>query len=65
MKYFGTFLIVTGGYAAYPADAAWCVHIHALVLGTRTLASPSHASAVGLRTTSPVITSGLWALPAK
>lgn len=25
VKYFGTFLIVTGGYAAYPADTAWCV----------------------------------------
>ncbi|KAM5545341.1 hypothetical protein V8D89_000954, partial [Ganoderma adspersum] len=23
VKYFGTFLIVTGGYAAYPADTAW------------------------------------------
>ena len=25
VKYFGTFLIVTGGYAAYPADTAWFV----------------------------------------
>ena len=23
-KYFGTFLVVAGGYAAYPAVTAWC-----------------------------------------
>ena len=24
-RYFGTFLVVSGGYAAYPAMVAWCV----------------------------------------
>ena len=24
VKYFGTFLVVAGGYAAYPAITAWC-----------------------------------------